>query len=689
MSTSWAWYLRRLSRMTPGEVSGRSLDAARRAWWQHHQVDVARPVTPPVGLVADRRFTSPLPACARGQVAQPARAALLAAADRILAGQGVVLGRSRRDLADPDWFLDPVTGRRAPDRELAFRIDHRDEARTGNVKAVWELSRHHHLTVLASAYWLSGDSGYAEATARQLRSWWAANPFLTGVHWTSGIELGVRLISWAWIRRLLDDWSGVTDLFEQDDTAVRQLWWHQRYLAAFPSRGSSANNHLVAEAAGLFIGACAFPWFRESDRWRKTGRSRLEGAFAANTFPSGVNRELATDYHRFVAELVAAAAVEADAAGAPLADETWGRLASVYDVAAALPDAQGRPPRQGDGDEGRALVLDDPESAAWPALLGTGARLVGALPWWRGASVGVTATATALAALGADHRRSDGRPRTRPDRFADAGITLLRSSPEEGPEIWCRCDGGPHGFLSIAAHAHADALSVEVRYDGVELLVDPGTYCYHGEPDWRAYFRSTLAHNTVELGGRDQSVSGGPFLWTRAATTRPAQTGGDARLSWAASHDGYARLGGPSAPVRHRRRVDLERCTRKLVIRDAVDGTNLQVRLAFHLGPDVSAVLDGHRARLSWPGEHGGGTAVLALPAALDWRAHRGSTEPILGWFAPRFGCRVPITTLVGTTQLIGHLDLHTELRFEPAHPPGPQGVPHAARHPERLEVQA
>ena len=34
-------------------------------------------------------------------------------------------------------------------------------------------------------------------------------------------------------------------------------------------------------------------------------------------------------------------------------------------------------------------------------------------------------------------------------------------------------DVGPHGYLSIAAHAHADALSVEVRHDGVDILL-PG-----------------------------------------------------------------------------------------------------------------------------------------------------------------------------------------------------------------------
>ena len=142
-------------------------------------------------------------------------------------------------------------------------------------------------------------------------------------------------------------------------------------------------------------------------------------------------------------------------------------------------------------------------------------------------------------------------PDSRPSHYADAGLTLLRSSPSDGEEIWCRCDAGPHGFLSIAAHAHADALAVEVRYDGTDVLADPGTYCYHGEPGWRSYFRSTLAHNTIEVDGQDQSTSGGPFLWTRHARSRllELETDADGEVTaWSAEHDGYRRSHPTAAP---------------------------------------------------------------------------------------------------------------------------------------------
>ena len=351
-----------------------------------------------------RRF----PTRARSRVQDDAATAVIRAADALLEGRWSVLGIERVDVLDPDWFWDPVTGRRAPQDQLCFSIDHRDEAVTGNVKSVWELSRHHHLTVLASAFWLTGDDRYAEVVAAQLRSWWRANPFLSGVHWTSGIELGVRLVSWVWIRRLLDGWSGAASLFEDDPWALRQIWWHQRFLAAFPSRGSSANNHAVAEACGQLVAACAFPWFDESDRWREDAGRRLTNVLRANTFDSGVNRELASDYHRFVAELGLVALAEANACGHRLPRGLSELLTASLDAAAALLDGSGRPPRQGDGDEGRALVIDDPDRDPWRLLLAEGAGVLGALPWWpdRGSSV----IEAALADLGPVVATTSDRP---------------------------------------------------------------------------------------------------------------------------------------------------------------------------------------------------------------------------------------------------------------------------------------
>jgi hypothetical protein len=644
--TALGWYVRRLRRMSPGEVPRRAVDQTRRRLWATRQVRPGDEPPPPAGLLPERPFAAGQADAARDRLDDAAAAAVVAAADRVLAGRWAVFGVVRQDSADPDWFLDPVTGRRSPDQRFAFAVNHRDEAETGNVKQVWEMSRHHHLTVLAAAWWVTREERYASAVADQLRSWWRANPYLTGVHWTSGIEVGVRLLAWVWIRRLLEEWPKVDDLFENDPDALRQIEWHQEYLAAFPSHGSSANNHVLAEAAGLLAASCAFGWYTRSERWRAEAAARLERELAANTFPSGINREQATDYHRFVLELVLVAAVEADAAGEPLSSQTWERIGRMLDAAAAVIDVAGGAPRQGDGDEGRGLVVDDPELDPWAVVLGVGARLLGPLDWWP-----ATRPSVAAALLGGARRSRSirDRPARRPDRFDDAGLILLRTRPGEGPEIWCRCDSGPHGFLSIAAHAHADALSLEVRHDGVEILADPGTFCYHGDPEQRQWYRSTAAHNTLELAGLDQSESGGPFLWLTQATTRTLECHVEDRGArrWVGEHDGYRRL---RVPAVHRRAVTLDPDERLLTVVDSLDRAGqVPLRLSWHLGPDVAAELDGATARLTWRQGTHVRRAALVLPEQLRWSAHRAEQNRPLGWYAPGLGRRVPATSLVGT----------------------------------------
>ncbi|GGU85869.1 hypothetical protein GCM10010502_42730 [Kitasatospora aureofaciens] len=648
MTMSAGWYLRRLSRMGPQEVGGRVGDAVRRRRW--------RSSVPPHGPGAPgARFTAVLPAGALAAVPPEAAKRLLAEADRLMDGHAEFFGVDRDDLVAPDWWRDPRTGRRAP-AGYAFDVPYRDEDAVGDVKQIWEPSRHQYLTVLAAAHALTGDDRYAERVAEHLRSWWAANPPLRGVHWISGIELGIRLLSWVWIRRLLDGWPGAAALFERNPVALDQIWHHQRWLAAFPSRGSSANNHVIAEAAGQFAAACAFGWFPSSARWRSGALRSLERHLRANTFLSGLNRELATEYHGLVLELGLAALAEADAAAVPVPATVRVVLLRMTDALAAVVDDRLRPPRQGDADDGHGLVLDGAGTDRWASLLATGDAVFGRLAWWP-ETAGADARTPLLAALIRPYGRDTAvsRPAGRPVHFPDAGMTILR-----GPgEIWCRCDGGPHGFLSIAAHAHADALSLEVRHDGVDVLADPGTYCYHGQPEWRRYFRSTRGHNTLEVDGEDQSLSGGPFLWTRHARTRVlvADTSDPGVARWCAEHDGYR-------PSVHRRRVELTAASRELRVVDELRGPRRAVRLAFHLGPEVTADLTGHRAVLTWTRDGEDRSAVLDLPGQLSWQAHRGETDPPLGWYSAGFGRREPATTLVGTGFADGTQGFTTVLGF-------------------------
>lgn len=260
-------------------------------------------------------------------------------------------------------------------------------------------------------------------------------------------------------------------------------------------------------------------------------------------------------------------------------------------------------------------------------------------------------------------------------------MTLLRTSGKN--EIWCRCDGGAHGYLSIAAHAHADALSVEVRCAGVDILADPGTFWYHGKREWRSYFRSTIAHNTAELGGRSQSGEGGAFMWVRQAHTREIEILDDGDIArWTAEHDGYASL---DPPALHRRSVLLDRASRIIDIIDQIDGGSHDIRLAFHLGPDVQAKLEESCAVLDWPTESTPGSARLELPPGLRWSRHRGETDPILGWYSHGLRRRVPAVTLLGRGRCVLGMPLITRLEFLEVGKSGKSGVSPASHIMDHL----
>ena len=170
-----------------------------------------------------------------------------------------------------------------------------------------------------------------------------------------------------------------------------------------------------------------------------------------------------------------------------------------------------------------------------------------------------------------------------------------------------------------------------MRHDGVDILADPGTYCYHGEPEWREWFRSTAAHNTAEVAGVSQSESGGPFLWATQARTRTiaCDVGEQPTQTWSAEHDGYLRL---KIPTMHRRSLTLDSPDRSLTVVDTFDAAaDVPLRLSWHLGPDIAVDLHGTRAALSWEVGSDSRQASFELPDVLDWTVHRAEVGPIAG----------------------------------------------------------
>jgi hypothetical protein len=224
--------------------------------------------------------------------------------------------------------------------------------------------------------------------------------------------------------------------------------------------------------------------------------------------------------------------------------------------------------------------------------------------------------------------------------YPSAGYAIQRSGwgPLDSHLVF---DFGGLG-MSTGGHAHADALSVALFSQGRELLADPGTFVYNCAPEWRNYFRSTRAHNTVTVDGRDQAEAGGTFLWkTRMSCT--GRTLAHARgsvLCIEAEHDGYAR---PPMGVTHRRRLLYIPQEYWILVDDFRGSGRHDFDFNFHFGSGIDmSTLENLEENLAWCAEGPGLLLAMFASAPMKVQPVRGSVAPIDGWVSQGYGQKTP-----------------------------------------------
>lgn len=616
---SLSWYVNRLRNMSPGEVAHRVVEKSRKlsskdrheGWARFAQEGDDIPRIP--GLNEAVLQASP----AVREALDRTCAALL---DGRFSALGVDWPKRSADALFPVevWRLDPVSGQSWPGGDAyCFDIAYRHETRLGDVKYVWEFNRLQFLQPLAAKLALDDDADARRAIEAAIESWHRAHPPFRGLVWNSGIELALRAISLLVV-------SSICGSHLSPDTIrrIREiLAAHAFWLKRFPSRFSSANNHLIAEAAGEYLIGIAMPGLAGSEAMAAKARKVLEAEIEKQILPDGVPAEQSPTYGAFSIEFGLLAALAARQLDDPFGPVFEARLLAFADWLGAI-SSDGTAPAICDDDEGRVIAMCEPEprypasvANAAMAFLGTPSPVAASEPHLRGAVFGEAAQAEPKAASGVT-------------TFPDGGYSVL-----DGPRFKLVIDHGPLGYLSIAAHGHADALSILLSIDGEPVLVDPGTYLYHSGGAWRDWFRSTRAHNTVAIGGADQSVMSGAFNWSHKANARLIEASDTAIL---AEHDGYAKRLGAT----HRRQV---RVTEDgLRIEDEVSGKSQPIELVFQFAPRLDIRADGATAMVT---RDAAAIAVFTLPDA-NFEIATGKDGFDGGWVSPSFGVKVPAPRL-------------------------------------------
>jgi uncharacterized heparinase superfamily protein len=234
----------------------------------------------------------------------------------------------------------------------------------------------------------------------------------------------------------------------------------------------------------------------------------------------------------------------------------------------------------------------------------------------------------------ADYLSALGLPADLVSHFPDTGYHAFGSGSDR-----LFVDAGVPSPPDLPPHAHCDLLSVEVSAGGQRMIVNSGTGQYE-RGDWRDYWRSTRAHNTVEIDGAEQSEVWHSFRMARRAApfdVHVLAAGASAGLT--AAHDGYRRL---TQPAVHRRTVVWSPEVWAIV--DGLEGHGRhRVRSLLHLHPEVSVSTEGRCVTL-----RRGQAELRVIPLGpLPVAVAEARSAPIENWHSERLGRREPSRALV------------------------------------------
>ena len=195
--------------------------------------------------------------------------------DKIMLSDAIsLLGGYRYEDYKKDWHAGFQTQRKWP-LIFSYDLDYKQRDDIGDARTNWELNRHFQFALLACNCCRTGDTKYVAELSELFMDWNEKNPFLHGISWTSAMEVAIRDINWIYTLGFLmvaeqnaekeagrDNGMGragepgaplqrarvISTLCDQLRVGIINMTC---YISRHYSRYSSANNHVIVEAAAM------------------------------------------------------------------------------------------------------------------------------------------------------------------------------------------------------------------------------------------------------------------------------------------------------------------------------------------------------------------------------------------------------------------------------------------------------
>ncbi|MFN2453701.1 MAG: alginate lyase family protein [Pyrinomonadaceae bacterium] len=431
-------------------------------------------------------------------------------------GRILYFGKWHADFGVPiNWNLNPVNGR-SWKSSMHWSQSLVGASDIGDIKYTWEIARfpHAYHMTRAAAFDPATSVGLAQSLEAQIQEFIKAAPPDRGVHWYSSQEIVFRLVAWLFAYKGLLNKDTEARLLEQTIAkSVVAGAIHIEHHIGY-SRYAVYNNHLLAEALGLFIAGTLFPSVSGSRRWRELGLQLLCEQSERQIYRDGAYIQQSHNYHRVALQMLLVAWMFMQHQGeAP--PECWSQsLARSLDFLIAHQNPpDGRLPNYGFNDGALPLILSTCDFSDFrPTLQAVSVAVRGERIYEPGAW-----DEEAVWFYGAKALAAPLRPRKKKSvSFTETGYHVLRGRDAAN---FCafRCGSIRDRFSQI------DMLHLDVWWRGLNMLVDGGSYSYNDSATWHNYFMRTASHNTVMVDRHDQMLHYRRFkclYWTQAKLLR-------------------------------------------------------------------------------------------------------------------------------------------------------------------------
>ncbi len=530
----------------------------------------------------------------------------------------------------PDWFLNPLTGKRLDSSIHWSKIDDFGDY---DIKYVWEASRFSQVYTLVRAYAVRQDEKYAEAFWLMVEDWEKKNLPGRGLNWKCGQEASLRLMAWCF---------GYYGFLSASATTPERIALLTRVTAGLARRIhqniqyaiSTRSNHTISEGFGLYLSGLIFPEIKNADHYLALGRKLLEKEANSQILTDGTYTMYSLNYQRFILQIYIYALRLAEENLHSFPPATYGAIAKAIDFLYQLIDVStGQMPEFGSNDGALVLPINNCLFMDYRPLLQSGYYLVNKKRLFKSGDW----DEDLFWLFG---RQSLESPMEDPIEqisrsFVQGGIYLLRN---KNSKVVIRCSDYRE------RPSHADQLHLDLWWQGENIACDAGTYLYNGAGIWRNGLTHTQVHNTVTVDHLDQMEKFSRFTWSNWAKGEVLTEMNYSGIAiWEGKHDGYERL---SDPVSHIRTVMMLPDDRWVVLDRLKATQNHQYYLQWLINDFPFEQFSGENKVILWPQTKGFQIKLGIVEGNSEFSIVRASENTTRGWRSHYYGVKEPAISL-------------------------------------------